>query len=94
MILGVPVDKHDLSKGWVGLDIPEIVGEDGVGGKNKRTGKNGVLNSSPLGAGLRDGAVLAFKFKDGTKTEVELDLDDSNWDVILPNYEEEYGSQT
>lgn len=94
VILGVPVDKNDLSKGWVGLDIPEMDGEDGFGGKKSKAGKNSVLNSSPLGAGLKDGAALAFRFRDHAKTEDEVDMGDSSWDVILPNYEEEYGSQS
>ena len=77
------------------MDIPGLDGDDGVGGK-KKTGQNNVLNSSPLGAGLKDGAVLAFKFRDGIKTEngLDVEVDDSDWDVVLPNYEEEYGSQS
>ena len=90
VILGIPVDRYDLSKGWVGLDIPDF---DEDGGRTKKAGKNSILNSSPLGAGLKDGAVLAFKFRDSSMTEEEMDLDDNNWDVVLPNYEEEYGSQ-
>ena len=90
MIFGIPVDRYDLSKGWVGLDIPDF---DEDGEKTKKIGKNNILNSSPFGAGLKDGAVLAFKFRDASMTEEDLDLDDSNWDVVLPNYEEEYGSQ-
>ena len=75
------------------MEIPELDGDDGIGGK-KVNGKNSVLNSTPLGAGLKDGAVLAFKFRNETEAKDELDLDDDNWDVVLPNFEEEYGSQS
>lgn len=49
-------------------------------------GRNGTpLIDSLLGAGLKDGAVLAFKFR-GEGLEDE-------WDVIIPSYDDEYGSQ-
>ena len=96
VIFGVPKEKNDLTKGWVGLDIPEVEVEDGMGSKKKVGGKKSVLNASPLGAGLKDGAMLAFKFKkDGAKMDEDgLNLYDSNWDVVMPSYEDEYGSQT
>ena len=93
MILAVPIDKNDLSRGWVGMDIPDLDGDGGIGGK-KSNGKNSVLNGSPLGAGLKDGAVLAFKFRDAAEMKDELDLEDDHWDVVLPSFEEEYGSQS
>ena len=61
------------------LLIPED--ENGDGGK-KREGtvkKGSVLNESPLGAGLRDGDVIAFKFE----------REEEEWDVTFPSYEEE-----
>ena len=96
VILGVPIDKNDASKGWVDLEIPEQELEDINGGKRKVGGKKSVLNSSPLGAGLKDGAMLAFKFRevDENMDEDELDTGDGNWDVIMPSYEDEYGSQS
>ena len=95
MIFGLLVDKNDPSKGWVGLEIPEVELEDAAGGKRKIGGRKGVLNASPLGAGLKDGAILAFKFRDeGAKIDKDdLDMDDENWDVIMPSYEDEYASQ-
>ena len=83
---GVPKDKYDISKGWVPLKIPEV--EDGDT-KGKGVKKGSVLNESPLGAGLKDGAMLAFRFTEGA-TEDARDLDD--WDVIIPSYEDEVGS--
>ncbi|KAA6416274.1 MAG: hypothetical protein FRX48_00994 [Lasallia pustulata] len=94
VLLGVPVEKNDLSKGWVRLDITET--EVQVNGNSKKIGgKKSVLNSSPLGAGLRDGAMLAFRFKtEGAMVDEDgLDVEDDAWDVLIPSYEEEYGSQ-
>ena len=63
------------------LKIPEI--EDGdVKGKGVKKGS--VLNENPLGAGLKDGAVLAFKFEEG---------DDGEWDVVMPSFDDEPLSQ-
>ena len=96
VVFGVPVDKNDIAKGWVGLDIPDQEEEDDAENRKKAGRENGVLNASPLGAGLKDGAMLAFKFlsEDAKMDGDGLDLDDSNWDVIIPSYEEESASQS
>ena len=92
VIFGVPVDMNNPNKGWVGLDIPAVDMEDDAKGKKKVGGKRSVLNASPLGAGLKDGAILAFKFRseDVMMDEDGLDLDDSNWDVVIPSYDEDF----
>ena len=92
IVLGVPVDKNDLSYGWVDLEIPERE-DDGVNGsKSKGVKKNSVLNSSPQGAGLKDGAILAFRFtRDGDQDE--SNIDGSDWDVIMPSYDDEDESE-
>ena len=82
IVFGVPVDRHDISKGWIALKIPE---DDAGVAKGKSVKKGSVLNETPLGAGLRDGAVLAFKFREGG----EEDPMDEEWDVIMPAYEDE-----
>ncbi|MCJ1395616.1 hypothetical protein MMC18_008502 [Xylographa bjoerkii] len=91
IILGLPIDKNDLSKGWVGLDIPAMDIEDETGSKKKTGGKQSVLNASPLGAGLRDGSLLAFKFRSShaKKDDDGLDMEDGDWDVVMPSYDEE-----
>ena len=96
MIFGIPVDKNDISKGWVGLDIPAVEVEDNLGSKKKVGGKKSVLNTSPAGAGLKDGGMLAFKFRgeDALVDQDGLDMDDNDWDVIMPTYEDEAQSQT
>ena len=89
IIFGLPIDKNDPSKGWVPLEIPEVSDTDT---KGKGVKKGSVLNQSPLGAGLKDGAMLAFKFKDPDAQDV-MELDDE-WDVVIPKYEDEDGSQS
>lgn len=86
---GVPRDKNDPNKGWVALKIPEF--DDGDT-KGKGVKKGSVLNESPLGAGLKDGAMLAFRFAKGAE-EDEMDMDDE-WDVIIPSYDDEAGSES
>lgn len=86
---GVPRDRNDISKGWVALKIPEV--EEGDT-KGKGVKKGSVLNGSPLGAGLKDGAILAFKFTQGPE-EDGMELDDE-WDVIMPSYDDDAGSQS
>ena len=96
MIFGVPVDKNDASKGWVRIDIPAHEVEDNTGSKRKIGGKKSILNASPAGAGLKDGGMLAFKFRqnDAMVDEDGLDMNDNDWDVIMPSYEDEVGSQS
>ena len=86
---GVPRDRNDPSKGWVALKIPEVKEGDT---KGKGVKKGSILNESPLGAGLKDGAMLAFKFTKGAE-EDGMDGDDE-WDVVIPSYDDEAGSQS
>lgn len=88
IVLGVPVDKNDLSNGWVDLEMLEREDDEESGSKMKGVKKNSVLNASPQGAGLKDGAMLAFKFRrHGDEDESNLGGDD--WDVIIPSYDDE-----
>lgn len=91
-MLGVPVDKNDLSSGWVDLEILEKEDDGQDGSKSNGVKKNSVLNASPQGAGLRDGAILAFKFR-RDDDEDESNIDYSDWDVIMPTYDDEDESQ-
>lgn len=86
IVFGLPVDKNDISKGWVPLKIPEVKDGDA---KGKGVKKGSVLNENPLGAGLKDGALLAFKFREGGDDD---GLDDE-WNVVMPSYDDEASSQ-
>ena len=83
IILGVPMDKYNMNKGWVNLEIPEFDESDT---KKKGVKKGSVLNEHPLGAGLVDGDMLAVRFRKAPTDEMELDDD---WEVTLPNLDDE-----
>ncbi len=98
---GVLADKKDASKGWVPMEIKEqdITGPKGT--KKKVGGKDSVLNESPLGAGLGDGAWVAYRMKpernelqvhDDVEMEGTPDIDieeDPGFDVVIPSFEDE-----
>ncbi|KAL8970794.1 MAG: hypothetical protein Q9183_001358 [Haloplaca sp. 2 TL-2023] len=84
---GVPVDKNDPSQGWVDLEIPALEDNDGKKGK----AKDSILNKTPQGAGLKDGSLLAFRFRAADKDidDDELTADNERWDVVMPSFEED-----
>lgn len=74
------------------MEIPDIGDDQTPESKPKARRKSSVFNAHPLGAGLKDGDMLAFKFKaEGSDQRPvdEIDFDDGDWDVILPSYDEE-----
>ena len=91
-----------MRKGWTRLEIPELAdadggdyqGKNGVKGGGKAKGmvrKGSVLNETPLGAGIKDGGVLAFKLREGgvgREEGGEMELDDGEWVVEMPGFEE------
>ncbi|GBF65245.1 hypothetical protein TMEN_7962 [Trichophyton mentagrophytes] len=88
--LGVPLDRNNLEKGWQPLAIP-----DGKTDKGAGKGKSSVFNSSPQGADLRDAQAIAFRFRKASERsavkdgDLEMDLDDPGWDVLIPSYDDE-----
>ncbi|KAI9774051.1 MAG: hypothetical protein M1835_006069 [Candelina submexicana] len=93
---GVPIDRQDPSKGWVDLEIPETEVKAGAAGKKKVGGKGSVLNSSFKGAGLKDGAMVAFRFVTKGKDldaeamdEDEVDGQGHGYDVVIPSYDDD-----
>lgn len=99
--LGVLVDKKDASKGWRPMEIKEHEVTGPRGAKKKVGGKKSVLNESPLGAGLGDGAWIAYRVKgiqkqpedqdagteDGTP-DIEIE-EDPGWDVVIPSFDDD-----
>ena len=77
---GLHVDENDLSKGWVAVEISED-------GAKKKGRPSSVVNDSPMGAGLKDGMMLAFRFR--SEEEMERDVSDDGWNVLVPSYEDE-----
>ncbi|EER29550.1 hypothetical protein CPC735_072320 [Coccidioides posadasii C735 delta SOWgp] len=89
--LGLPVDRNNLEKGWVLLQVPT----ERKGVKRDAAGiKKSVVSDSPQGADLRDSQAVAFRFratKDESQTEngLEMEIDDAGWDVLIPTYADE-----
>lgn len=132
VLLAKAIDANKLELGWTSLEPEDqddndedMFGEDeeepqGKGKGKAKAGrpKAGAFKECPQGAGLRDGAAVAFKFR-GAKTQSStaatgLGLDEgfvddednenslqqtprrpggasSEWDVVLPQYEDVYG---
>lgn len=121
-MLAKPVDINDLEAGWESLEpkgvIDGVFEDEGAGkGKGKvsmvknnktaATGGKNALRDCPQGVGLRDGGVVAFKFrvqdaeKDGrVRGDVDGDAvidigeeeeENEKWDVVVPSLEETYG---
>lgn len=108
---GLAVDRKDYKKGFRLLREKDLLGVDdedlagGRRGKGKAGRKTGsVVNNTVAGAGLKEGDVIAFRFK--TVEEVEkqqmkedgededmldgLDAEDEgSWNVVFPSYDED-----
>lgn len=104
--LGRPVDVHDPSAGfrlgeWEYQLDNEAAATDAKGkGKAGTTAAPSEIQQCPKGAGLRDNAVLAFRFKgDGTEwgsrvadgdEDMEADVP-SMWGVKIATFDDSYG---
>jgi hypothetical protein len=106
--LGRPIDVNDAQQGFqLGEWEYSAYESEEEGGKGKGKGKakagkksNGAagsnVNDCPKGAGLKDGAVLAFRWAgdgiwDGGE-DADMDQDGSNmWGVQLASFEDAYG---
>lgn len=93
---GIPTNKKDLKKGFIPLDMAEQMLGDSKGGKKKVNGNKAMPSGSPAGAGLVDGSILAFRFKQGEDMDIEDAANDEaqvpndpGWNVELPHYDEE-----
>jgi hypothetical protein len=93
---GIPREKKDLKKGFVSLEMAEQVLMDSKGGKKKASINKATPNENPAGAGLMDGSVLAFRFKQEDDVDMKEERDgeaqlqeDPAWNVELPHYDDE-----
>ncbi|KAL8808207.1 MAG: hypothetical protein Q9182_000271 [Xanthomendoza sp. 2 TL-2023] len=89
VIFGVPADTNEPDGSWIELEIPEPEDDN----RKKGSKKSGVLNATPMGAGLKDGSVLAFRFHDEATDADDLGMDKKTWTVIMPTFDDEDGSQ-
>jgi hypothetical protein len=101
---GVLADKKDANKGWVLMETEEQEASGPQGRKRKGPGKASVLNQTPAGAGLGDGAWIAYRAKSerqereeprveaGDEMEGLPDIDieeDPGFDVEISRFEED-----
>nr|POE63030.1 hypothetical protein CFP56_03933 [Quercus suber] len=107
ILLAKLVDNNNLRAGWEQMEREEedlFNGEDVRGkGKAKASAKStsrSTMKDCPQGAGLRDGSIVAFKFKSESQAEGQDTLDGESlvgepevWDVVAPSMEETYGDQ-
>ncbi|KAJ5574327.1 uncharacterized protein N7459_008754 [Penicillium hispanicum] len=90
---GVPIDRSDLEKGWTLLRavVADPAGDDAT--KNKTESSRNL--DTVLAAGLNDGYSVAFRFRkareneQANETDMDLELDEPGWDVVLPRFEEQ-----
>jgi hypothetical protein len=94
--LALPVDVFDAEKGW---DLIFEIRSPSLDDENTRRSSKGkgkaIVKDAGLsirGAGIKDNAVLAFRFKkDDGEEEDEAMADDPGWDVQVSVYEDVYG---
>ncbi|CAG8187729.1 unnamed protein product [Penicillium olsonii] len=87
--LGVPIDRADLGKGWRSLEVDlSELDEDNASKKNK--GKSKKQSPTLLETGIQEGHTVAFRFRNNqSQNQMDLDIEDPGWDVIMPSYDEE-----
>ncbi|KAL2350818.1 hypothetical protein BJ546DRAFT_890890 [Cryomyces antarcticus] len=109
VLLARPNDILDPQSGWTSLDEDEgtkngkgkgkakaTAPSTAAGNKRKRGTTAGALDCLQ-GLGLKDNAVLAFKFRQaredrgGDNDDEGLGLEDEEWDVVIPSFEDQYG---
>ena len=92
-------DSSTSESTWEGLDddLDEDLFDESAAtkGKSKGKAKAGGAKDCPVGAGLKDGCNLAFAFVDdetkAEKSRVGESGKRTDWDVLLPAYEDVYG---
>jgi hypothetical protein len=84
IVLGLPKDVNDLEAGWKNMnDTTEDMISEKRKGKSKKDDDNSM--DTPLGRGLKDGSVLAFRFVDAE----EKSTNKEDWDVVIATYPED-----
>lgn len=103
VLLARPADSNNLKAGWeqLGKNDTDLFSDDEKGkgkGAVKSKSRNAV-EDCPQGAGLKDGGIVAFKFKSELQVRASnLDGDTlvgepEKWDVVVPSMEETYGDE-
>lgn len=83
---GAPIDRNELEKGWIRLDVPvEENGDSATKKPGAGRPKKSSLTDSLQAADIRDGQAIAFRFKKTADGEDE----DAGWDVLVPSLDDE-----
>ncbi|KAI9658964.1 MAG: hypothetical protein M1821_001924 [Bathelium mastoideum] len=100
ILLARPNDAMDPSAGWTGIDDDAALADGDDDGEERNQGKNkgkakrkmGGAADCMQGAGFKNGACLAFKFKDGDSDDwVDVGgVREEKWDVLIPSYEDQF----
>jgi hypothetical protein len=92
--LGVLIDTND-EKTWTLLEQSTVNDEGNRRGTSSRRGSGSTNDISLQTAGIKNNQVIAFRFsktgdvESGNTDELDLDLDDAGWDVILPTLDDD-----
>lgn len=94
---GVPINRNELEKGWVRLDlqVEENSDSEAVTTKKASAGrpKKNTLSESLQGLSIRDGQAVAFRFRKASSKnendEMDENVEDSAWDVVIPSLDDE-----
>jgi len=91
--LAKPCDVLDPTSGWELLEESDDAtlqtnGPDGKG-KGKAKAKPNSSEFTLKSVGIRDNLALAFRWRD--KESMDFGLEDEEWDVIIPTFEDIYG---
>jgi len=101
--LAKPRNPLDISEGWEPLDESSLkdVFEDDDEGNDKKKGKGKAKakvessGQTVKGIGIKDNAVLAFRWrtkeKGGKKGDEDEFEEGDGWDVVIPTFEDVYG---
>jgi hypothetical protein len=82
------VDRSDLEKGW------RLLQAEG-GDITKTTAGKRASSGTLLAAGLDNGHLVAFRFRNpgevqgSDEVDEQGDLNDPGWDVVIPSFEDE-----
>ena len=94
VLVARPNDVFNLEKGFTNVtdnDGNIITGNETAKSRKGAGADIKIKEACPKAAGLKDGLVLAYKFR--TAAEVDYDpFNDDDWDVILPSYEDQEAS--
>lgn len=95
IILGKAVDVFDATKGFSRLDASEADGVDADTKKKGRVAKDTAGKETLKGAGIKDNAVIAFKWgEDAVLIDKDgMEVEEEQWDVQVPTYEDAYGGE-